>query len=207
MAGTIYIRLRHKFNAALNDCIQVGKLANVIAPGEIKKSINEIEIYHIRPEDNKFVVIDAMHVIEAIHSQFTDYDIQTIGPSQTIIEVQSKKKHSRTFLFLLVWILLFIGSGLTIMNFHEDVAMSTVHQKIYYLVTGRKVSKPLMLQIPYSLGVGIGMILFFNHIFKKRFNEEPSPLEVEMFNYQQDLDSYIVQQENKKLEAMRHRDG
>ncbi|MFP3360102.1 stage V sporulation protein AA, partial [Planococcus sp. SIMBA_143] len=36
----------------------------------------------------------------------------------------------------------------------------------------------------------------FNHLFKKRFNEEPSPLEVEMFNYQQDLDQYVIVHEN-----------
>jgi stage V sporulation protein AA len=42
------------------------------------------------------------------------------------------------------------------------------------------------------------MILFFNHFFKKRFNEEPSPLEVEMFNYQQDLDRYVTMNENKE---------
>jgi stage V sporulation protein AA len=207
MAVTIYIRLRHKFSANLYDCIKVGRMANVIAPNDVKARIDEIEVYHIRPEDNKFVVIDAMDVIKEIHTKFPDSDIQTIGSSQTIIEVQSEKKRSRTLLFLLVWILLFIGAGLTIMNFHEDVAMSSVHQKIYYLVTGRENSKPLVLQIPYSLGVGIGMILFFNHIFKKRFNEEPSPLEVEMFNYQQDLDRYIVLQENKKVESKRHHDG
>lgn len=206
MAVTIYIRLRHKFNAALHDCIQIGKLANVVAPNDMKARIDGIEVYHILPEDNKFVVIDAMTVIEAIHKLYPDSDIQTIGSAQTIIEVQSKKKRSVTVLFLIVWILLFIGAALTIMNFHEDVAMSSVHQKIYYLVTGRENTKPLILQIPYSLGVGIGMILFFNHIFKKRFNEEPSPLEVEMFNYQQDLDRYIVLQENQKMETKRHRD-
>ena len=42
------------------------------------------------------------------------------------------------------------------------------------------------------------MIIFFNHVFKKRLNEEPSPLEVEMFNYQQDLDRYVVMHENKE---------
>jgi len=206
MANSIYIRLRHKFNAALHDCIKIGKMANVVAPQDMKSAIDDIDVYHIRPEDNKFVVIDAMDVIQAIHKKFPECDIQTIGPSQTIIEVVSSKKRSRTILFLLVWILLFIGAGLTIMNFHEDVAMSSVHQKIYYLITGRQDAKPLVLQIPYSLGVGIGMILFFNHIFKKRFNEEPSPLEVEIFNYQQDLDQYIILQENKKLEAKRHGD-
>jgi len=82
------------------------------------------------------------------------------------------------------------------MNFHEDVSMQEVHQKIYYMLTGQNDYTPLFLQIPYSIGIGLGMIVFFNHIFKKRFNEEPSPLEVEIFNYQQDIDQYISMYEN-----------
>ena len=42
------------------------------------------------------------------------------------------------------------------------------------------------------------MTLFFNHFFKKRINDEPSPLEVEMFNYQQSLDQYVIMNENKE---------
>jgi len=32
----------------------------------------------------------------------------------------------------------------------------------------------------------------------KRLNEEPSPLEVEVFNYQQSLDQYMIMHENKE---------
>ena len=83
--------------------------------------------------------------------------------------------------------------------------MQSVHQKIYKLVTGKEVEKPLMFQIPYSIGLGLGMIIFFNHVFKKRLNEEPSPLEVEMFNYQMDLDQYVIMHENK--ESVKKIDG
>ena len=76
--------------------------------------------------------------------------------------------------------------------------MQDAHQRLYKIITGKNVAKPLMFQIPYSFGLGLGMILFFNHVFKKRLNEEPSPLEVEMFNYQQDLDRYVVMHENKE---------
>jgi len=38
--------------------------------------------------------------------------------------------------------------------------------------------------------------LFFNHWFSKRINEEPSPLEVEIFNYQQNMDQYLAHYEN-----------
>ena len=84
------------------------------------------------------------------------------------------------------------------MNFHEDVSMQDAHQRLYKIITGKEVEKPLIFQIPYSIGLGLGMIIFFNHVFKKRINEEPSPLEVEMFNYQNDLDRYVLMHENKE---------
>lgn len=86
---------------------------------------------------------------------------------------------------------------MTIMNFHYDVSMQEVQQKIHYLLTGKHSKYPLWIQIPYSFGLGVGMLLFFNHWFKKRFNEEPSPLEIELFNYQQDLNQYVMHYENK----------
>lgn len=65
------------------------------------------------------------------------------------------------------------------------------------MITGEFKEQPLLFQIPYSLGLGLGMILFFNHVFQKRINEEPSPLEVEMFQYQQSLDQYVIVHENR----------
>jgi stage V sporulation protein AA len=84
------------------------------------------------------------------------------------------------------------------MNFHDDVSMKSVQEKLYTIITGKNTPKPLLFQMPYSIGLGLGMILFFNHVFRKRINEEPSPLEVEMFNYQQNIDSYVVIHENKE---------
>ncbi|TCP31727.1 stage V sporulation protein AA [Scopulibacillus darangshiensis] len=202
----LYIRLRQKFQAKMNEIISIEKLAHLIGPKDMTTGLKQKPIYKVKPEDNAFIVIDVMDIIAAIYKEYPDVDIQTVGPSQTIIEVQPKKRKINTLFFVIVWILLFIGAGLTIMNFHEDVAMRSVHQKIYYLITGTHNDKPLILQIPYSFGLGLGMILFFNHIFKKKFNEEPSPLEVEMFNYQQDLDQYVIVHEKKKSELKRHDD-
>ncbi len=76
--------------------------------------------------------------------------------------------------------------------------MRDVHIALYEIITGERNDYPYLLQIPYSIGLGLGMIVFFNHIFKKRLNEEPSPLEVEMFNYQLDLDQYVAMHENQE---------
>lgn len=204
MEDSIYIRMRNRVEVNQDSRIALSDIAQIIAPDKYLQQLKEVSIYQVTKEDKNTVVIDVMKVIDELTKRWGGVDIQLIGPSQTIVEVIYKKRTVSFPFFILIWLLLFIGSALAIMNFHEDVSMQEVHQKIYTMITGKSISKPLILQIPYSIGLGLGMIIFFNHIFKKRFNEEPSPLEVEIFNYQQDLDQYVIVNENK--EAIRHLD-
>ena len=195
---TVYIRLRHRVFIQPNDKIFLKDIAQIIAEDTLHNQIGDRVLYQADAKDRNIIIIDVMHVVEEIKKFDSMIDVQIIGPSQTIIEVVYKKRKISPILFLIIWFLLFFGSMLTIMNFHEDVSMQDAHQRLYKIITGKSVDKPLMFQIPYSFGLGLGMILFFNHVFKKRLNEEPSPLEVEMFNYQQDLDRYVVMHENKE---------
>ncbi|MED3650946.1 MULTISPECIES: stage V sporulation protein AA [Heyndrickxia] len=198
MESLIYLRLRYRVEVRPDSIIKLSDIAQIIAPENVLADLKNLPVYQVTKKDKSSAVIDIMEVINVITKKYGAVDIQTIGPTQTIIEIIYKKKKVSIPFFLVIWILLFIGSALAIMNFHEDVSMRIVHQKIYRMITGHEVSKPLILQIPYSIGLGLGMIIFFNHIFKKRFNEEPSPLEVEIFNYQQDVDHYVTLNENKE---------
>jgi stage V sporulation protein AA len=195
---TIYIRMRHRVIVHQSILVKFQDIAQVIADEEIYQKIIAIPIHKVTKQDNNIIIIDAMKVINLITTLYPNADIQIIGPTQTIIEVISKKKGVSIPLFILIWLLLFFGAAMAIMNFHEDVSMKAVHQHIYTIITGNYNPHPLIFQIPYSIGLGLGMVLFFNHIFKKRINEEPSPLEVEMFNYQQNLDHYVIMNENKE---------
>ncbi|PLR76374.1 stage V sporulation protein AA [Bacillus sp. V3-13] len=202
MEKTIYIRMRHRAQVKPEHTIYLQDIAQIIADDSLLKQLQNLQIYKISREDLNFVVIDVMKVVLYIKKAFENVEVQTIGPSQVIIEVVDKKKEVSVPVFLLIWLLLFFGAALAIMNFHEDVSMQEVQQRIYTIITGKVVAKPLLFQIPYSFGLGLGMVLFFNHVFRRRINEEPSPLEVEMFNYQQDLDQYVIMHENK--ESVKH---
>lgn len=195
---TVYIRMRLRLQAMPESTVTIGDLAQVIGSEDIVNEIMKLPVHQICKSDENIVVIDIMRIILCIQNFNPSIEIQTIGPTQTIIDVIYKRKRPTIAMLLLVWFLLFIGSAIAIMNFHEDVSMQQVHQKLFYIITGEYLKKPLLLQIPYSLGLGIGMVLFFNHLFRKRLNEEPSPLEVEMFKYQQDLDQYVIIKENKE---------
>lgn len=203
MEKTIYIRMRNRVQVKPEESLKLKDIAQVIAGEEIYEKLNSLQILKINPKDH-IHIIDVMKVIKFITGIFPEYEVQALGPPQTIIEVIYRKKGMSIPYFVLVWFLLFFGAALTIMNFHEDVSMQSVQERLYTILTGKVEEKPLMFQIPYSIGIGLGMILFFNHVFKKRINEEPSPLEVEMFNYQQSLDQYVILHENK--ENVKHLD-
>ncbi|MFV8829394.1 stage V sporulation protein AA [Alkalihalobacterium sp. APHAB7] len=197
----VYIRMRHKVEVKANQHVKVGELAQIIAEPLIREKIIHLPIHQVKPSDKNFVLIDVMKVIIAISEAVPHSDVQSIGAAQTILEVKMKSKRIEPVYFVFIWLLLFIGAGMAIMNFHEDVSMREVHQRMFTTVTGNEIAKPLLLQVPYSIGLGLGMIIFFNHVFRKRLNEEPSPLEVEMFKYQQDLDQYITHHENSESET------
>ncbi|AEH47349.1 stage V sporulation protein AA [Parageobacillus thermoglucosidasius] len=199
MEKTVFVKLRHRVQVKPRAVVVIGDVAQITAnDSNIAEQLKAVPLYRIQPSDKNIVIIDVMKVIRAMMEKDDALDVQVIGPAQTIIEVVDQKRRFSSAYFLLVWMLLFVGSAMAIMNFHEDVSMQEVHQHLYEMITGKKNDKPLLLQIPYSLGLGIGMILFFNHVFRKRINEEPSPLEVEMFNYQQSLDQYVILYENKE---------
>lgn len=198
MDQLVYIRMRHRLQVNPHETVFLKDVAQIIADESILEELSRVPLYKVTAEDRNIIIIDVMKVIKQLTEKFAAIEVQMIGPAQTIIEVVAQKRKISKPMFILIWLLLFFGAALTIMNFHEDVSMQEVQQKIFTLVTGKIDPKPLIFQIPYSIGLGLGMIIFFNHVFKKRLNEEPSPLEVEMFNYQMDLDNYVSLNENKE---------
>lgn len=198
MTEPMFLRLRKRLAVKPEALITMGDICQIYWNGEREDAIKRMPIYRVKPADGNLIIIDIMQVIQRLRSAYPEVELEIQGSPQIIVEVQNPKKSANLVLVTLVWILLFVGSGLAIMNFHTDVSMMQVHQRIFYLITGQESKQPLWLQIPYSIGIGMGMILFFNHIFKKKINEEPSPLEVEVFMYQQSLDQYYIQHENKE---------
>lgn len=196
MSNIVYLRLKRNVTFDKHKKIQLKDISYIIAPQKYKKLIEEKIIYQITKRDQNVIIIDVFLIIKSIQNDFPDLEISSIGPAQSVIRIKTNRNYKKIPLAIIVWMLLFIGTSMTIMNFHYDVSMQEVQQKVHVILTGETNEYPLWIQVPYSLGLGVGTILFFNHWFKRRFNEEPSPLEVEIFNYQQNLDEYLIIQEN-----------
>ncbi|MCS1350845.1 stage V sporulation protein AA [Mechercharimyces sp. CAU 1602] len=201
-AKIVYLRLQKRVKVKPGQVLRLADVCQIIVD-ESYQSIREIPIYQSKWSDGTLAVIDVIDVIQTIHRHEPSLDVRNLGGGQTIIEWPTSHWIPKGYLVCFVWVLLFVGSGLAIMNFHKDVSMEAVLERIYFLITGIHSTRPLLMQIPYSFGIGTGMILFFNHLFKRRFNDEPSPLEVEMFLYQENLDQYVIDNEKEREKTIR----
>lgn len=118
-----------------------------------------------------------------------------MGDTEILVNIQKEEEQNTLYLVIktiLVCFILFLGAGLAIVNFHADVSMDKSLEILYHMITGEESKRPLILLVPYSLGIGTGMAVFFNHVLQKKWKKEPSPLEVEMFMYEKNIDDYIL---------------
>jgi stage V sporulation protein AA len=195
----VYIRLRRRAIVVPNSVVALGDIARLVADEGLAGRLKKLPLHRITNKDGNLLLIDMLQVVKAVHAAEPGITIETFGEPHVLLEISpTGEVKPRKLRLLLAWLMLFFGSGMAMMNFHADVNMPAVQHRITELVTGRSGPHPWLFQIPYSLGVGLGMLLFFNRIFRKRLNDEPNPLEVEMFMYQENVNHYVITEEYRK---------
>ena len=48
------------------------------------------------------------------------------------------------------------------------------------------------MEIGYSIGLGVGIVVFYNHIGKRKITKDPTPIEVALRNYEEDVDKALI---------------
>jgi stage V sporulation protein AA len=195
----LYVRLRKRISIKQEQTVTLGHAARLLSDPEREQKLSKLPLFRHRKEDGDRVVIDMIQILKAVQAAEPELTVEYFGDPQVLVMVDEKPVKPRMAVLVFAWLLLFFGAGLAIMNFHADVSMNEVHRRITQLITGRKPLHPLWFQIPYSIGIGTGMILFFNHLFRKRLNEEPNPLELELYLYQENINAFVIADEMRKM--------
>ena len=132
-----------------------------------EKSISNMVLAHIKEEEDIKIVYSIMYVIDKISKQFPNTQIFNLGGEGFILEylVNNKKMNNLVEILkvLLLATIFFFGSGFTIMTFNADVDVAHLFDKLNKLVLGTTKGYSVI-QIAYSIGIGIGILIFFNHI-------------------------------------------
>lgn len=197
-----FIKLEKKYIADINSNIYLKDVADIFCiNGNIQKFLEGLKVYGTNNTEEN-VYISSTDIISKIQSQKDNVDVVMVGEQEILIQVQKPKNKNIIVEFLkvfLICIILFLGAGLAIVNFHEDVNMKKSMERLYYIITGESKDNPLMLVIPYSIGIGIGMWAFFGRMVGKSKKEEPGPLEVENYLYDKNVGDFLTDDlKNKK---------
>lgn len=199
MDNKVYLTIKEKVVIYVDEDIYLKDISDIYCEDpKLLIKLQNIKIQKGYDEEN-WDVMDIKMVTEKILQKYPDLDLNFHGAIDILIEIKSKEEVNNLFeliKIIMVSLVLFLGAGMGIMYFHEDVNMAVTMEKLYYAFTGERSSNSLWITIPYSIGLGTGMITFFNRIMSKskRRKKEPGPMDVSLYQYDKDQESYILDQ-------------
>lgn len=193
---TLYIMAKQNVEAQ-NDEVLLGDAASIYCEDSaIRAKAKAMPIYQFREGKATRAVISMMKIIEKLTAMEPGITIESIGETAILLEKIPQKKYKGAgvvWKIILVAAVSFFGTAFTIMAFHNDVGLSDVFMRIYEIVTGEESSGCTTLEISYSIGLCLGIIIFYNHVGGRRITKDPTPLEVEMRNYERDVNTTLVE--------------
>lgn len=154
------------------------------------------KIWGKRRFEEKRCVVSVLKIVELIEQTCPGVTVQSLGESEVLIEQIKVDKHTgwqQAFKIALVAVISFCGTAFTIIAYHNDIDINKVFAAIHEIVIGAPPDGLSVLEVAYSAGLSLGIILFFNHVGGRRITKDPTPIEVEMRKYEADVNTTLVE--------------
>ena len=198
---TIYLKMDAK-KKQQKDTIRIGDLGKIYCQDTtVVNKIKTIHVYRFQKSDHNRCVIGVLKVLELIQQEYPTYTIDIVGETETIVEQITEKSKPLWWEYLkiaLVSALCFFGTMFTIMSYHNDINIIQLFGRIYTMVTGQESDGFTALEASYSMGLSLGIIIFYNHLGKRKLTPDPSPVTVEMRTYEDDVNRSLVELANRE---------
>ncbi len=198
---TLYLKIDKNVQAKQAP-VTVGEIGEIICSD--KKAENRIRALRLpggRIKGPGRYVFSVLDVIEVIQKEFPNLEISNLGEADFIITVENPNKLSDMMSWgktIFVCVLAFFGAAFSIMAFNNDVGITTLFGQLYEIFTGEPSDGFTLLEISYSAGVGLGILLFFHHFARKKGLSDPTPLEVEMRTYEDEVDTTLIEADSRQ---------
>lgn len=201
---TVYIKAERNIEVT-NPQVTLGDVLNLECsnPAVVPKlkAIKLLTFHHTDKKNQNRTAVSVLRVIQLIHEKYPNIDVQNLGEQDFIVTYEEQQTAGGFIHWLkaaIVVLISFIGAAFSIMAFNNDVDVTKMFGQIYQLVTGTESNGFTILELTYSIGLIIGILTFFNHFGKKRFSVDPTPMEVEMRLYENDLQTTLIENISRK---------
>ena len=162
-----------------------------------------LKIRTVPDDHNGRYVGSVITVLEKIYELDPQIQINNLGETDFIIDFQKPRPPRYLSAWLktaAVCLISFFGAAFAIMTFNNDVDIPALFEQIYTQVTGQPTTGNTVLEISYSLGIGLGVLFFFNHFGRIKLTDDPTPMQVQMRLYEDDVNTTIIEDDSRKKE-------
>lgn len=192
---TVYIKAERNTEMQVDDVFLKDIASLYCEDKAVLARAKAIKLHTFHEGAQKRFFISMTEVIRRVKETISGVEVESIGEPDMIAErvyVEKKKGAVEALKILLVSLVCFFGASFTIMAFHNDIGIVEVFAKYYELVMGETSSGFTVLEVSYSVGLAAGIIVFFNHIGRRRLTKDPTPIEVEMAIYEEDVEKALI---------------
>lgn len=163
---------------------------------KILNRLRVMPVINLKPDAPGRYVMSVMDLVDKIQQKEPDLTVTPLGETDFILTYEKPGSQNLIFRWLkiaLVCLITFFGAAFSIMTFNADVDVEKLFQQIYFQVTGQNSSGFTPLEIAYSAGLGLGILFFFNHFGHRKITADPTPMQVQMRKYEDDVNTTITE--------------
>lgn len=167
----------------------------------VATAIKQLEVLRFPKFKYQRTVVSILKIIEIIHEKYPSAEVMNLGATDIIVVYENQQTPSKVmhiFKAIIVTIISFVGSAYSIMAFSNDVDTLSIFDQLYVLITGAPAQGFNLLQFSYCIGLALGILVFFNHFGHKKLMVDPTPMEIEMRLYEQDIQTTLIQNFERK---------
>lgn len=199
MSDIVYLKIQ-KNNEISKNAVKIGDIANIwCTNAPTANKAKAIKLMNIPNEKKARYTVSVMKVIQLINEQMPNVEVNNIGESDFIIDYECNKKVNLTFNFIkvaVISIITFVGAAYAIMAYNNDVGTDDILQRAYGILLSDPQDGHGILEIMFSVGLTLGIIIFYNHFVGKKFTNDPTPMQVEMNSYETQVDDALINRSN-----------
>ena len=197
---TVYLKAERN-TVATDRNVRLSDVATLYCTNEsIVRQLKQIKIHSFSDaktapkEQNQ--AFSVMNLIQLIDQEYPNVEVNNIGEMDFVVTYQKNgepAKWAQILKAVLLSVITFFGGAFTIMAFNNDIGVNDVFSKLYSQTIGAPSNGVTELEICYSIGLSVGVLLFFNHFGKKKITHDPTPVQVEMRKYEKDIDDTFIE--------------
>lgn len=199
--GTLYIKADQCVEVKNRD-ITLGDLVTMeYGEQSVVSKLKTLRLLKVPDQGKHRYVVSVLKIIECIHKEYPNLEVQNLGAPDVIVTYENQQKNNRILQWckvFLVTVLSFVGAAFAIMTFNNDSGTPQLFDQIYELFMGKQKDGFSVLELTYCIGLAVGILVFFNHFGKKRFSVDPTPIEVEMRLYENDIQTTVITNYSRK---------